>query len=330
MPNLGRPPGNVSGANGLVRVLNFAFALINARLRRDIFRPVLLGNELAGLLLHIWRNAGGIGTHIGYQTHHALLANADTLKKLLGQLHSLFSQQAVLAISFLLHAAGGKRSHWVAFALPLADFFHLISLPLDDRQNFVHLLLIVHLGCFAVNPGQLCFHQAAFRLQSGMQSPVFLRHKGVNFRFAVANHSHRHRLHTSGGKALFNLGPQQRRKLVTHQTIQHPAGLLGVNAVHIQPARRFHRLFYRFLGNLMKLHPALFIHIVQITLEMIGNHLPFTVRVACQQHAVGPFGLRAQAFQNRSLAANGNIMRFKLIFHIHAQRAFGQIPHVPH
>ena len=62
--------------------------------------------------------------------------------------------------------------------------------------------------------------------------------------------------------------------------------------------------------------------------QMPGNSFSFAVRVGCEKDLVCALCTLADLFDEIALAANVDIVCFKVIFNIHAQRAFGKIAHV--
>ena len=70
-----------------------------------------------------------------------------------------------------------------------------------------------------------------------MQLPVLFRNELADLTFALDNQAHGHRLNPPRGKAAGDLGPQQRRNHVAHDTVQETTGLLGIDPIGIQIAR---------------------------------------------------------------------------------------------
>ncbi len=321
---------DVGRTDSFVRVLNFALAVINARLLRHIILTVGFGNIRLRRSLRFRRDTRGVRSHVADKTDHAFLADVDAFKKLLSQLHRFLGQNAVLAVCFLLHAACRERRRGIAHAGTLADGLNLVFLALNISNNRVNRFLIGDIRLFAVNAHQLCIQHALVSLQISVKRPVFLRHESVNFVLTVANHPNRHGLHAPGGKPALYLDPKQRRKLVAHQPVQHAPCLLGVDSVHIQLTRRFHGFFDRVLGDFVKFHAAFIADMLQITFQMICNHFTLAVRVACQKNAIGFFRRVLQALDDAALAANRDVARLKIILDIHTEGTFGQISHMPH
>ena len=73
------------------------------------------------------------------------------------------------------------------------------------------------------------------------ETPVrFLGHEDLDFVFTIADHLGGHGLDAAGAEALFHLGPQDGADLIAHEAVQHAAGLLGVDKVHVDGAGIFY------------------------------------------------------------------------------------------
>ncbi len=72
-----------------------------------------------------------------------------------------------------------------------------------------------------------------FRLQIGVERPVFLFNERANLAFTFHNHADGYGLDAPGGKTAADFIPEQGRDLVADQPVQHAAGLLGIHQVDI-------------------------------------------------------------------------------------------------
>ena len=61
---------------------------------------------------------------------------------------------------------------------------------------------------------------------------------------------------------------------------------------------------------------------------MPGDGLPFPVRVGGQQHTVRLGGRLFQLFNQLLLSLDNAVFGLKIIFHVHAEAGFGQVPHM--
>ena len=61
---------------------------------------------------------------------------------------------------------------------------------------------------------------------------------------------------------------------------------------------------------------------------MPGYGFAFHIRVGCKVYLFCVFGFLAYGIQNISPAPEGNVLGLKVLFHIHAKLALGQIPYV--
>ena len=70
-------------------------------------------------------------------------------------------------------------------------------------------------------------------LEVGRKSPVFLRYKGSNFLFPLHNHAQGYCLDPACRQPSAHLLPQQGAHLVTDESIENAAGLLGAYLILI-------------------------------------------------------------------------------------------------
>ena len=154
-------------------------------------------------------------------------------------------------------------------------------------------------------------------LQNRIQTPVFLRNKGIDLILAVSDHSQRNRLYTACRKASLHLCPQEGRNLITHDSIQHSSCLLGIHKVHIDFTGMLKRLRHRTLGDFIEGDPrCLLVLKLQRSHQVPGNCFSLAVRVRCQIDLVGLLHALSEIRQKISLSADCDVLRFKIILNI--------------
>ena len=117
--------------------------------------------------------------------------------------------------------------------------------------------------------------------------------EGDDFTLTLHNQTHGNRLHTTCRERRTHLLPQHGRELKAYQTVQHTAGLLGIDQVHIDRTGRLDRLQNSLLGNFVE----------DDTLRLLNGEtqhfgqvpcdgLSFAVFIGSQPHglALGQFG----------------------------------------
>ena len=81
--------------------------------------------------------------------------------------------------------------------------------------------------------------------EDGRDQPVFLRDKCANFPLSLDDHFDGDRLHTAGRKPACDFFPQQRADLIADDAVENAPGLLGIDFVLVDLARRGKGLLYR-------------------------------------------------------------------------------------
>ena len=168
-------------------------------------------------------------------------------------------------------------------------------------------------------------------VQPHIQGPVLPGDKGTDLILPVHNQAGGHALDPTGGKTPADLLPQQRRKLIAHDPVQNPAGLLGVHQVIVDIPGMGNGFPNHLLGDLVEGHPAgLFIGQIQKLLQVPGDGFALPVRVRCQIHGIR-IGRRFFQFLDQILfSGHGNVLGGKVVFQIYAHGALGQIPQMAH
>ena len=107
------------------------------------------------------------------------------------------------------------------------------------------------------------------------------------------------------------------------------ASLLGVDQVHIDGPGVFHRGLYGLGGDFVEFDAAGAGRVdAQNVGQVPGNGLSFAVRVCCEEDFGGVFGFLADAGEDFSPAADGDVLGFEAVFGAYADLRLGQIPHM--
>ena len=146
---------------------------------------------------------------------------------------------------------------------------------------------------FTVNADKLGFKQGRLVLaQFQGHRPEFIGNEALDFLFPVADELDRHRLHTARTKPLAHLAPEQRTKLVAHDTVQHASCLLCIHTIQIDWPRLLHCCLYSRLRDLIEYDTAVILSIEsQKMRKMPGNRLSLAIRIGCKIDLIGIFGV---------------------------------------
>ena len=282
-------------------------------------------------------NTQRVGSHIGDQTHRSQAVDLHTFIQLLGHLHGPLGLIAQTAGSILLERGGDKGRSGRFLPHTLFDIGNSEWGIFDFRQNGFRLflgldLLLLAIRAVVLGGKRLLFLPFALGAgKHGVDGPVFLRLEGPDLLLPVHDHPHCHRLHPSGGKTGTDLFPQERTDLIAHDPVQHTAGLLGIHQLHIQLPGMIHTIFNTGTGDLIEGDPVGLVGIhPQDLRQMPGNRLSFPVRVGGQIDRLALFGGGFQLFDQILFALDGLVFGLEMVFHIHTQLAFGQIPDMAH
>ena len=334
--HLGGRQSGVCGPHRLVGVLRGrgAFAFVGALLGTHILRAVGLGDELLGRGLRLVRNAQAVGTHVGDQAHGALPCNVHALVQRLGRAHGARCRKAQPAAGLLLHGGGDKRGRGHLFPLALADGGHGISRAVQGLDDLGALPGARHGQLPAARQRREArgeFFCGGRGAEQRVDVPVFLGLERLDLLFPVHDQAHGHALHTPRGKPPAHLFPQKGRELVAHQAVQHTAGLLGVEQVHINGARRGHALRHALFGDLAE-GDAVFRRSVQAQQigQMPADGLALTVRVGGEEHFVALLGQALKLLDDFFLALDVDILGSVAVLDVNAKLALGQVADVAH
>ena len=252
--------------NGFVSVLCVFLGLIISAFRRQVLCTVFSGHIVRGCLLCLCGNPQTISTHVGNQTHCPQSVDVHAFVQFLCHFHGTLGLKAQPVGSVLLEGRRDKRRCGVPLGDTLFHILHRIAGILQPFQQsicggFVRNLRFVH--PLAVHLYQLGGKHLAGRRggEFRIDRPVFLRNKCPNLIFPIDYQTHGNRLHTTGGQSAADFFPQERAELITHQTVQNPACLLGIDQIQIDLVGIAHTCLNAAAGDLVEFHPIVGVHI---------------------------------------------------------------------
>ena len=123
---------------------------------------------------------------------------------------------------------------------------------------------------------------------------------------------------------------EQGGKLITHHSVKHTAGLLGVHQAIIDLTGRFQSRFNRALRNFVKFDTVepRFIQ-SEHRLQMPRNRFPFSIRVGCEIDAVRSARCVRQTANDVLFPFGIDVFRLEIVLNINAERVHGQIADMP-
>ena len=261
---------------------------------------------------------GGVGTHIG---------DESALVELLGHCHCAAHRHVELPGRLLLEGGGGERGGRGAYSVFLLNGTY--------PEFGVDAALQEGAGLFdgfeaAVEKGS---DQHSLRgipgMEEGFYAVIWLRPEGDDLALAVHHQSQGHGLYAAGGETGLNLPPQQRRELVADQAVEHPAGLLGIDQVHIYGTRGFNRVEYRVPGDFVKDYPAGAGRVESEHLGKVpGNGLSLAVFIGCEPYDVRSGGRPLQILYHPALGCRYFIFRLEAVCYIYAFILVGKVADV--
>ena len=256
---------------------------------------------------------GRVRSHVG---------DAAGLVQPLGDLHGAGHREAQLPRGLLLEGGGGKRSRGLALGR-LA--FHAVGLEggavgglqdLGGDLGGVEALVEVGLEALATC-GQL-----------GRDLVVTLGLEGEDLPFALHDKADGDALDPAGGQRGSDLFPEDRGKLVAHEAVQHPAGLLGHHEGHVDLAGIVDGAEDGLLGDLAE-DDALGLRLRQAErfLQVPADGLSLAVLIRREPDGLGGLGEFLQ-FTEPALVGGHLIGGHEPVFDVDGQLSPGQVPDV--
>ena len=224
------------------------------------------------------------------------------------------------------------KAGWLLRALALFQFAHGVLGPLEALFDGAGPRPQSEAGAFSlVVGGQTGRKALPAHAQGGVHVPVFLGLEGFDLLLAVVDDADGHALDAARRQAAPDFPPQEGAQLIAHQTVQHTAGLLGVEEIFVDGAGVGHALLHALLGDLIEGHAVGLVGVeAQDVGQMPADGFTFTVRVGRQQHTVGVLGLALQLFDELFLAFDADVLRRIVMLDVDAQLGGGQIADVAH
>ncbi|VTR68200.1 hypothetical protein DESC_70040 [Desulfosarcina cetonica] len=319
------------GSDGLVGILSLVLVFEKTRLAIGIVLAELLGDQGQGFLGGLVGDARGVGSHVGDQTDGFTRTEIDALVQLLGHHHGFFGGETQLADRFLLQFAGDEGRQGIALGGAFDDLVDHEGGGLQIPEDRLGGGLVGDLDFFASLAHQLGGEgRRALAFQVGRDRPVFDRFEDLDGPFTIADDAHGHGLHAAGTESAFDLAPQERRNLVTHQTVQDAAGLLGFVLVAIQVLGGLHGFENGPFGQFVEEDPM---EPAALLLEHLGrvpgDGLALAVRVGGQVNVHAVAGRGFELVEDLGLARDGPVVGREILFDIDAQVFTGQILDMP-
>ena len=326
------------GIGGPDRLVGFLCALLllpgpELRSRREILLPECTRHPAACSLGGFRRHPGGVGPHVSDQPHRAPISDLDSLVETLGRAHGPPCREAQPLRRLLLKRRGGERGRRI---LPALAPLHIgggereSAYVGEDGRGCRLVSQGEGLAPDLVEPG---LEWLVVLLQVRGDRPVFFGNEGPDFVLALTDQPERHSLDPPGGESRANGLPEEGRDLVPDQAIQHPAGLLGLDLLHVQNTRILQRPRHGGLRDLAELHPLEALRMLrkpEVVRHMEGNRLALAIRVCRQDDGVGAPRLPLQLLQDLRLPANGDVVRLESVLDIDSQLLRREIANMPH
>src|SRR3954470_13627927 len=322
-----------SRTDGFVGALRILLLFKCVRILRKIVGSVFLADVLPDFRDGLRRNPGGVGTHVGDETDGAFFAEFHAFVEALRDHHGALDAEAKLAGRILLQLTGREWRSGIATALFFVDG---TNDPVRLFQGNADLLCVLAIGDF-----NLLFalaHKAGVkcrRLGSGevrVDGPVLFFLERLDLAFALDDQTESNGLHASGGKATTDFIPEERRNLISDQTIEHTARLLRVDKIlidgtgmlesglhgtlrdlvegHALNARRSLRLtFFGLLRSLLLFSTVL----IEFESQVGGDSFAFAVRVRREIDGVGGGGKLLQLGDNFFFSRDDDVVSLEVI-----------------
>ena len=214
-----------------------------------VFLPVKAGDLLLALGEGLLREVYRVGTHVGNET---------LLIEMLRDGHGLRNRHAQFAARLLLQGGGGERG----CRKTLRGFFF----GPEHREAGSDAGLQEVFGLLAgVEPvGELRFEKRLVRVGGGIElgyhAEIGRGAESDDFALALHQQPHGDALHAAGRELGFHLFPEYGRELESYEPVQHAAGLLRIDQIHIDGAGALDRIENGPLGDFVKDDPPGLIH----------------------------------------------------------------------
>ena len=306
-------------ANGLVRVLGAFFALVEAAL--VVLLAVLLFNLFLGHVHALFRDPGGVGSHVSYQSDLAA-PDLDALIKRLGDLHGEFGIEVVSPEGRALESRSDERRHRVAREFGLLD--GLDGMVLGVLQSFIDLLrlgFVLYSSALKLSREDLLSY-----LVISLNEPV--RH-GLEigyFPFPFDDQADGRALDAADREILFaHVEGGFRAEQVADQPVNGSPRLLGVHSLQVYGRGILERVVYFRRRNGVEHDAVDPLGMRKNAVNVLRNGLSFPIRVGCQIYLARFAGGLLQVADDVALAAQRFQGDFEAILHVDSETRLGHL-----
>ena len=311
---------------------------IHARLRRNMIRTIQLRDLPASSANRLRRKAHRVRTHIRDET---------VLIQTLSNLHRHPGRETQPTRSILLQSRGRKRrkrTTRVRLLLNGVDRTRRPSQPLSQRRR-IGFLQNQHIGLVSRRT-QLALivevtarsHAAAINLRQARTErltrtsnkltgniPIFGRNERHPFTLTLNHQTRSNRLHAASRKPRPHLAPQNRRNLITVETVQNTAGLLRIHQIHIQIPQILKSTLNRLFSDLRERHPVHRHLRLQNLQKVPRNRFTLTVSIRRQIQSISIFQLTLQIRDPLLLIRVHHVIRLKTMINVHRELTHGSL-----
>ena len=319
------------GADGFVRVLRVGFRFEDVRLLRQVLVAERRLDVIANRGERFFGDAHRVGAHVGDEPDRAVGPEArqlDPFIELLREHHRLFDGEA----RRLLQLARDEGRGRVALALLGRDRRDGPRRVLEIGDDPLRLLFVQNPNRVAVLLEQLGVEFRRLRPGEPREDvPVLLGNELLDLPLTIAHKLQRDRLHAACAEAAAHFVPQQRTDLVADEAVEHAAGALGVDHLHVDALRVLDRLLNRLLRDLVE-HQAVDLAFLspELLREMPPDRLALAIRVGRHVDIGGVLGGVLQFFDDFLARRNRLVLLREVVVDGDAQLALGQVADVAH
>ena len=217
-------------------VLDVFSVLLGIGSGNHILFTITFPDKLLALAVSLLRYTGRIRSQIRNQADRTMTFHRYSFIKLLCDAHCFLGGKIHFFRALLLKRTRckGKRR----FLRPLTPFYirNFIAGALQRFYNLIHFFsrnIFLLLWISIVFCHKRLF--TSFYSKGGLQRPVLIRYKGINFRLPVGDNAQGNGLHPPGAQSPFHLLPQNRANRIPNHAVKNTPRLLGVHKIHIDP-----------------------------------------------------------------------------------------------
>ena len=256
---------------------------------------------------------GGVRSHVG---------DAAGFIQPLGNLHGPGDRKAKLPRGLLLEGGGGEWRGRLALGRLALDAVGLEGGAVggfqDGRGEVGGVEALVEVGLEALAPCS----------QLGSHLVVALGLEGENVPLAFHDEADGDALYPAGGQGGTHFLPQDRGELITHEAVQHPAGLLGHHEGHVHLAWVVDGAEDGLLGDFAEDNPlGLGLRQAECLLQVPADGLSLAVLIRCEPDNLGGLGEFLQ-FAEAPLVGGHLIGGHEPILDVNGELSSGQVPDV--